>query len=263
MFSKIFEKKHYTNKAKEDTKTCNHKKIDKFSNLMKYSDDEMNELPYNLAIKYDKKKYCQYYISLLKTKHILIFSFFQSNDYNSKIIKIALFFIGFAIYYSVNCLFFNDETMHKIYENKGAFDFVYQLPKILYSSLVSIVLNSILNLLALSNGGIIKFKENRTKKNLDTRKADLEQKLRIKFIMHFIISFIMLVCFWYYISMFGVIYKNTQLHLLKDTLISFGLSLIYPFAVYLVPGIFRIPSLSNPKKSRKLLYNFSKFIQLF
>ena len=153
--------------------------------------------------------------------------------------------------------------MHKIYENKGAFDFVYQLPKILYSSLVSIVLNSILNLLALSNGGIIKFKENRTKKNLDTRKADLEQKLRIKFIMHFIISFIMLVCFWYYISMFGVIYKNTQLHLLKDTLINFGLSLIYPFAVYLVPGIFRIPSLSNPKKNRKLLYNFSKFIQLF
>ena len=36
--------------------------------------------------------------------------------------------------------------------------------------------------------------------------------------------------------MFGVIYKNTQYHLLKDTLISFGLSLLYPFITCLLPG---------------------------
>ena len=59
--------------------------------------------------------------------------------------------------------------------------------------------------------------------------------------------------------MFGVIYKNTQMHLLKDTLISFGLSLFFPFIIYLLPGIFRIPSLSNNNK-RQCLYNFSKFL---
>ena len=63
--------------------------------------------------------------------------------------------------------------------------------------------------------------------------------------------------------MFGVIYKNTQYHLLKDTLISFGLSLVYPFIIYLFPGIFRIPSLSNSKSNRKCMYNFSKFLQMF
>ena len=62
--------------------------------------------------------------------------------------------------------------------------------------------------------------------------------------------------------MFGVIYKNTQYHLLKDTLISFGISFIHPFVLYLLPGIFRIPSLSNPKKKRVCLYNFSKIFQL-
>ena len=61
--------------------------------------------------------------------------------------------------------------------------------------------------------------------------------------------------------MFDVIYKNTQLHLLKDTLMSFGLSLIIPFVIYLLPGLFRIPSLSNKRK--KCLYNFSKFLQSF
>ena len=62
--------------------------------------------------------------------------------------------------------------------------------------------------------------------------------------------------------MFGVIYKNTQYHLLKDTLISFGLSLFYPFITCLLPGLFRISSLSNPKKKRECLYNFSKIFLL-
>ena len=62
--------------------------------------------------------------------------------------------------------------------------------------------------------------------------------------------------------MFGAIYKNTQLHLLKDTLISFGISMLTPFAIYLLPGLFRIPSLSNPNKKREWLYKFSKLLQL-
>ena len=62
--------------------------------------------------------------------------------------------------------------------------------------------------------------------------------------------------------MFGVIYRNTQIHLLKDTLLSFGLSFIYPFGILLIPGFFRIPSLSNNRSKRQCLYNFSKIVQL-
>ena len=63
--------------------------------------------------------------------------------------------------------------------------------------------------------------------------------------------------------MFGVIYKNSKMHLLKDTLLSFGLSLIIPFIYYLLPGIFRIPALSKTSKNKVCLYNFSKFLQSF
>ena len=51
--------------------------------------------------------------------------------------------------------------------------------------------------------------------------------------------------------MFGVIYKNTQIHLLKDTLMSFGFSLNIPFIFYLLLGILRIPSLSNTNNRRE------------
>jgi hypothetical protein len=89
---------------------------------------------------------------------------FNNNDYNSKIIKIDLFFIGFTIDYIVNALFYNDDTMHKIYENKGYSDFESQIPIIVYSSLISMILNAPLNMLSLSNDAIINF--NKKKKKL-------------------------------------------------------------------------------------------------
>ena len=82
-----------------------------------------------------------------------------------------------------------------------------------------------------------------------------------KFLFFFVISFIFLTFFWYYLASFGAVYKNTQLYLLKDTLISFSLALVYPFGIYLIPGIFRISSLKNTKKDKKCIYNFSKIIQ--
>ena len=230
---------------------------------MEYIDEEVNMLPYEKALEYDKRKYCQYYISLLKTKHNLIFSFFNFKDYNSQIIKIDLFVIGFTIYYTVNALFYNDDTMHNIYENEGSFDIEYQIPKIIYSSFISMILNTLLKLLALSNEGIINFKSNKTRSKIKQRANNLRYNLRIRFILYFVLSFIFLLFFWYYIAMFGAIYRNTQLYLIKDTLISFGLSMIYPFGIYLIPGLFRIPALSDPKKKRIFLYNFSKIIQWF
>ena len=57
-------------------------------------------------------------------------------------------------------------------------------------------------------------------------------------------------------------YKNTQVHLIKDTLICFGLSLIYPLLLYLLPGVFRIMSLRAKNANRECLYKISKILQL-
>ena len=63
--------------------------VKKTKEIMSYNDEEMNNLSYKSALKIDKRSYCQYYLSLLKTKHILIFSFYNHyNNYNSQIVKI-------------------------------------------------------------------------------------------------------------------------------------------------------------------------------
>ena len=248
------------NKEEKNFNSIIAKKVEK---IMEYNDDEINVLSYKLALKIDKRKFCQYYFSLLKSNHELIFTFFYNEDYNSKIIKIDLFFLGFTIFYTINALFYNDDTMHQIYENKGKFDFISQLPEIIYSSIISMVFNTLLKILALSHDDILQFKQIKSRYKIKNKSKVLKKKLRIKFILYFVISFIFLIFFWYYLSMFGAIYKNTQYHLLKDTLISFILALIYPFGMYLLPEIFRIAALStNNKKVGEILYNISKILQI-
>ena len=151
--------------------------------------------------------------------------------------------------------------MHKIYVNQGLFDWETQIPMAIYSFLISFILNTPLSFLGLSNDAIINFKQNQKKQGIKNRKRKLIFCLKIKFVFYFIISFMLLLFCWYYVSIFCVIYKSTQYHLLKDTLISFGISSLYPFIICLLPGLFRIHSLSNLKKKRKCLYNFSKILQ--
>ena len=241
--------------------------FEKTKEIMKFKEQELNEMDFRPALKLDKRNFCQFYLSLIKTKHDLIFSFCYNDDYNSKFIKIDLFFISFAMNFTINTLFFNDDTMHKIYVDKGKFEILFQLPQIIYSSIISQILYSLFQLLALSEDLILEFKHNKKSIDVLERKIKLLNRLKFKFILFFIISTIFLLMFWYYISMFCAIYMNTQIHLIKDTLISFLMSLIYSFGIYLLPAIFRFAALSNRNKktkrnkTRKFLFLFSKFLQ--
>ena len=60
----------------KSSKVINNNNNDEEKNKMDYNDDELNILSYELAKLYDKRTYWQYYISLIKSKHIFIFSFF-------------------------------------------------------------------------------------------------------------------------------------------------------------------------------------------
>ena len=49
----------------------------------------------------------------------------------------------------ISAMFYSDSTMHKIYKDEGSFDFTYQLPKMVYSSIISAILKSLLKFLGL------------------------------------------------------------------------------------------------------------------
>ena len=101
-------------------------------------------------------------------------------------------------------------------------------------------------------------------KNYKNRKQTLNKsqilikKLTIKFHIYFITSFILFAFFWYFISAFCAVYNNSQLSLILNAFGSFIISLIYPFGLYLLPGMFRITALRS--KNKNCLYTFSNII---
>ena len=230
--------------------------------LLKQKDFEINSLEYEEAKKLDNRNIFQYYISVIKNNHPLLFSFAPFIDYNSKIIKIFLFFFAFCSDFIINALFYTDETMHKIYQDKGKYDLLYQIPQILHSSFLSRLIDTLIKKLALSQYNIVYLKQEKDINNLDDKYVEkLIRTLKIKFIFFFIVSFLLLLFYWYYIVCFCGIYVNTQIHIIKDSISSLISSFIEPFGIYLIPVIFRIISLRIKKVNLSFFYCISSFLE--
>ena len=242
-------------KLKKDNKNFIYKEND-------LNDEEMNNLEYEQALLIDKRSYFEFYYSLLKKKHLILFIFLPSNDYNLTPIKFILFLISFSMYLTINGFFFSDSTMNKIYDDNGSYNFIYQLPKILYSTVVSAVINMILKRLSLSEKQIISLKQEEDLKKFKEKSKSIETCLKIRFIIFLILSSILMLFFWYFISCFCAVYENTQKILIKDTLVSFALSMVYLFGLNLLPGLFRIPALRDEKADKKCLYKISTYVAL-
>ena len=162
--------------------------------------------------------------------------------------------------FTLNGIFFTDKTMHLIYVDYGAFNFINHIPQIIYSSLINLVLNKLVRYLALTQDDILKIKKNANSKS-KVKKQIYYMKLKLN--IFFFTGLFLLLFFWYYISLFCNIYKNTQIIYLKDTLISFGFSLLLNLLLNLLPGYFRLLALHDSRKSKSCLFTFSQIIALF
>ena len=262
MNSKIIIPSNYQKKQKNKTNskeliTQGQNEIKNIPEKMHLAEFELNNLSYKKALLYDKRNFCQYFISLFKFEHLLLFAIIPNKDYNSIAIKIYIFLFSFGLFFVDNTIFMNEDAIHNIYEDEGEFDFIYQIPQIIYSNVISFVIDTLIRFLSLSSEDIIDEKKKRIKSK-DRNSIKFFKNMKIKYIFFFIISFLFLFSFWFYISCFCYVYSNTQIYLIKDTLISFGLSLVSPIYFYFISSILRICSLQE--KNRNILFSLSKFV---
>ena len=238
------------------------KKNEKPMKMTNLNDYELDELEYQDALTIDKRTYFQYYWSLLKRKHLFFFTFCPSKDYNFFSIKFSLFLLTFSALLTVTGFFFDNQSMHNIFIDNGDYNILSELPKIIISSIITTFINILLKTLSLTEKNFISVKKETLLRRMIEMSKRVKTILHIKFIFYFLFSHFFLLFFLYFISCFCSIYPNTQLILLYNTIISFGLSMIYPFGIYLIPGIFRISALRAPKKDKKCLYKIGHIISL-
>ena len=224
------------------------------------NDYELNKLKYELALKFDKRTYFQYYWSLCKQKQIILFAFNQKKDFNIITVKISLIIISFSLYLTVNGFFFDDNSIHRIYKNNKIFDFISELPKIIITTAISSIVNMALRYLALTEKNFLEIKNEKDYKKALKKYKQLKKHLKIRFMIFFLLCFLLMIFFWIFIACFCSIFINTQIILIKDTSISFALSMVYPFGLNIVPTIFRKISLKS--KDKKFIYDVGNIIAL-
>ena len=219
-------------------------------------------LNYKTALLYDKRTCLEYYICLLKSKIPILFGFCPKNDYNSLNIKLCIFWLSFAIYYALNFSFFNEKIIHKIFEDGGKYDIMYFLPKISLSFAISHIITIIIKLIFLSERNLMNIRIQTSLESSERISSKERKNIFCKYIIFFILSLLFLVFFWFLLSSFGAVYKNTQIFIFKNALISFAMSFVYEFFINIFPCIFRIASLRTETRNKECSFTFSKFLQI-
>ena len=277
----------FKSKEEKSQKEKNKKKQDKYDNY------EYNHMSYQDASELDKRTCLRTYWSVILREHYVIFTFISRNDYNLFYVKIERFFITICTEMTMNGMFFLHETMYK--KKTGGITFAQKLPQIIFSIIVTHIMEVILCFLGMTdthyyeikalpkldkydknNETIENFlrKEKREKdSNKNYQKAKNEKDNRVfniikcierKLIAFFVFTFFVFLFHWYFISAFCAVYQNTQKIFLRDSGIAILTSLIDPFIIYGITCILRAISLTLCcRKKLGCIYKLSELIPIF
>ena len=225
---------------------------------------ELNELDYEEACELDKRGFCKTYWSVLMREHIVLFTFFTCYDYNLFYIKIERFFLLLCTQMTMNGLFFIHESMHKKYVNDEDLTFVQKLPQLLFTLIGAHIIEVILCYFSMTDAYIYEIKSLPKEEKNNEKVVNIMDKMKRLLVWFFVITFLLFLFYWYFISAFCAVYQNTQIIFLRDSGISILTSFIDPFVIYGVTTLLRLMSLSLCCKKRfGCLYKLSGIIPIF
>ena len=223
-----------------------------------FTDFEMNTFTYKEAIGVDMRTFCQIYLSFVKYYHPFLFICYQAKDYNSIYIKLSLIFISISLHYFVNSLFISNSLLHEIYETASV-DIGKFIPYIIISFIICYVLDILIRYISLSDNNIYSIYRESLYNNAKIRAAQVRKILLVKYIMFYTLGFASLLIFGYYLATFGAVYQNTQFILVKNFLISYAFSLVFPFIIIALPSVFRRFALKD--STRQWMFDLSRILQ--
>ena len=186
----------------------------------------------------------------------------NNDDFNISTVKMCLFILTFNLSFTINALFYNDEAIYQINQNKGSNNFNNNIGRIIYSSIISIVIGFIAEYLALTSKNLIELRIKKTYKEAEEFSKKIIKKIKVKCIIFNFITTILNVIFLYYITAFCAVYFTIQVHMISDSLISFLLSISYTLLLTLFPPLIRNISLKKNSKCNRFLYLLSWIISL-
>ena len=235
----------------------------------------LDNYEYEVAIKYDKRNFWKIlYICILAKENIINILFFRT-PLDLQTVRICLFIFVYSCDLAFNTIFYSNESISDKYHYEGdnlfLFTIINNIIQSVISSIISIILLNIFQRLIDTRGDFEDiFKEEEQKlrndKNYKTNKVTklkiLEQlskiyiKLKYKIIFFFVLEFLTMIFFYYFVTAFCEVYKETQKSWLYDFFTSFLISFVTEIFGALILAIFYIISI---RYKLKFLYKVVVF----
>ena len=174
------------------------------SQLYEYENEELNELPYDKAIKNDKRSFCGYYCNILLISHIILNVFFRRKDYNLFVVKLGLLFMTFPINLTFNIFFFTNEKLKLTYVKSMEDISVFwsNIANTVYSSILSSIFLILLKYISLTHNSIRSLRKIKDVNLAKQKSVCLLRWIKVRIFLYYFLSFIFLIIFGFYVLCF-------------------------------------------------------------
>jgi len=220
--------------------------------------EELDDLPYALALNYDKRNIFKIFSTLIIQKLELI-NLFISNE-KVKLILICEYILSLLINFLFNALLYSDDVISNKYHNNGELDIIVTLFLSISSNIITSIICFYVNY---SKGIDEKYELIMTIKKVYSYLKNIIiffKYLKIKFIFFFICELLIIFISFYYIVIFFIIYSYSTGSLIVNYLTSLFESFLTSIIISIIIASIRKIGLIF---SIKELYNTSKYINKY
>ena len=221
-----------------------------------------DEMDYEDVLERDKRTFCQYFCDNIKNKQLIVNTFFITSKLKPKSIKIMAFILYINFIFLINGLIYSEAYLIELYNNDRPNYSVFNstiFENLIYVFIIVNILNEIIDFFFIKEkkikGILIRGKNRFTKIQGDI--FLLIKKIEIYYNTFIILSYLILIFSWIYISCFNDIYIYTRIDWIKKSIIFFFLIQIFLICIYFIETIIRFISICCQSEK---LFKLSKYL---
>ena len=205
--------------------------------IKKYLEPTFESIDYDEVIEDDKRTFFEYYKEKIIDNQMIINSFFINETIKPKPIKILIFVLSIDLYFLINAIFFSDLYISQKFNSNEketvALIILNSIDRFIYSTMVGNIIRYIIDFIFEKEIRIKKIliKSGNDLLNLRYEMSNLLKSIINKIRIVIILSCIITIFTWYYITCFFNVYP----HLKTDWIVS---SLFIIMIVQILPLIF-------------------------
>ena len=181
-----------------------------FKHKSKFSQN-LNTLPFKLAIINDKRTFIKIFLDLITIKTPFLNIFYKHNNFQLFSLDLNIELCSFAFLYTINTLLYNDRMISHKYIIGNQIDYLFLIINSFRVYFVIFLYNIIKYSFNYTKHFDLLFSENDNSLNyLFLIKKSLKN-LRLKIFIYIFVQYVCCILIWYYVTIFCFIYNNNQI----------------------------------------------------